>query len=324
MGKVRQLFIILVLAIGVALSAGTAYAASTLPNGLTAKIVAVSGQTISGNIDATGYDVGIYVGPGVHDVRIVGATVSGANDEGILVQDTSDVLIKSSTITGNAVNPFSIEEVKGIALVGTTNIVVHNNTVQANHYGGIGVYDDGPNHPWSPNAISAPRASTGNLISANRVIDNGIYHCGIVVSAKNPGGGVSNNVVTRNTISGGLGGIIVAGGGFGPVSLTDNVVSHNVITNNLIPGISLHAFGPGVITGTQLIGNVLSYNGAGEVSKETTGIEIFAIPGVGTISKTQVLQETVTGDYYGVYHLGDTGTHVSQLTTAGATVAVGP
>ncbi len=307
MGKLRHLFIILVLALGVALPAGIAAAASALPNGLTAKIVAVSGQTIGGDIDATGYDVGIYVGPGVHGVSIVGATVSGANDQGILVQDTSGVLIRSSTITGNAIDPFSIEEVKGIALVGTTGVAVRGNTVQGNRYGGIGVYDDGPNHPWSPEAISAPRASTGNL-----------------VSAKNPGGGVSDNVVTRNTISGGLGGIIVAGGGYGPVRLTNNVVSHNVLTDNLIPCISLHAFGPGVITGTHLIGNVLSNNGTGELSRETTGIEIFAIPGVGTISKTQVLQETVTGDYYGVYHVGDTGTHVAQLTTGGATVAVGP
>lgn len=69
------------------LPAGCAWAASRLPNGFTAKVVAHSGQTIRGKIDATGYDLGISIGPGVHGVAVVGARVTGAKDEGIMVQD---------------------------------------------------------------------------------------------------------------------------------------------------------------------------------------------------------------------------------------------
>lgn len=63
-----------------------------------AVIIAASGQMISGPVDATGYDVGIYIGPGVHDVIVTGAAVSGAGWIGILVQDASDIVIKGSTI----------------------------------------------------------------------------------------------------------------------------------------------------------------------------------------------------------------------------------
>ncbi len=311
-----------------------AFAATVLPNGFTAKVVAHSDQRISGSIDATGYDLGIYIGPGVHNVAVVGATVSGANDEGILVQDASDVVIRDSTVTGNAIDPASgLSEIKGIALVGTAHAVVRDNTVESNDHGGIGIYDDGPNSPFAPTAIDGhPVAGIGNVIAGNVVKDN-LNDCGIVLAAKNPGGGVVDNVIARNTVTGfdpavhdfvpGVGGIIVAGGAFGPVRVTDNVVSDNVVTGGFIPGISLHAFGPGVISGTQVTRNVLSDNGAGEVSLHTTGIEIFAAPHVGTIVGTQVLNERVMGDYFGVFHLGDTGTHIVRLTT-NATVPVFP
>ena len=117
---------------------------------------------------------------------------------------------------------------------------------------------------------------------------------------------------------------MVAGGAFGPVKVTNNVVLKNVVTGGFLPGISLHAFGPGVISGTQLIGNVLSHNGAWEISKQTTGVEIFAVPNVGTIARTQILKDSVSDDYYGVFHTGDTGTHIANLTTNGVTVPVFP
>ena len=39
--------------------------------------------------------------------------------------------------------------------------------------------------------------------------------------------------------------------------MTNTIVLHNVVTGGLIPGIALHAFGPGHITGTKLVGNLL-------------------------------------------------------------------
>lgn len=331
----RLVVTVLVLALGVTTPAGTAFAGSTLPNGFTAKVVAQSGQTISGNIDAKGYDLGIYIGPGVQNVKVVGAKVTGANDEGILVQDASDSLIENSTVKGNAVNPFSTAEgteVKAISLAGTRNVLVEHNTVEGNNHGGIGIYDDGSNSLFAPTAIdTSPVAGTGNIVSGNLVKDN-LGDCGIVLSAKNSGGTVSGDVISGNNVVGynpaagdkipGVGGIVVAGGSYGAVNITNNVVSNNVATGGYIPGISLHAFGTGTISGTQLTGNVLSHNGVGGVSKQTTGIEIAALG--GTISGTEVLRDRISYDYYGVYHVGDTNTTISNLMTNNVTVAVGP
>lgn len=296
-----------------------------LANGFTALVVASSGQTISGDIDATGYDLGVYIGPGVHDVTVVGAHVTGANDEGILVQDASDVLIKNSTVEGNGVNAYAgLNEVKGIVLAGTSDVLVRGNTVNSNEHGGIAVLDDGHNSPFAPTAIdTAPVAGTDNVVAGN-VLQGDMGDCAIVLAAKNPGGGLSGNVITRNTVSGGVGGIIVAGGGSGPVHVTDSVVSFNVVTGGFIGGIMMHAFGPGVISGTQLIGNVLSGNGNGDVSGATTGIELFAVPNVGTITGTQVLHDSIDNAHFGLFHIGDTGTHVVKLATTDVAVPIAP
>ena len=318
----------LALLLVMAVSPSSALAATPLPNGFTAAVVAVSGERITGVINATGSDVGIYIGPGVHNVTVWGATVSGANDEGILVQEASNVTIVGSTVSGNAVDVTdpALSEVKGIVLAGTRNCWVWGNTIEDNQHGGISVLDDGPNATgvFAPTPISTlPVAGTGNLIIGNRILDN-LGDCGIVISAKNPGGGVSYNVAALNTVSGGVGGIIVAGGAFGPVTLTDNVVQGNTVSGGVLAGIMIHAFRPGVITGTQLIGNRLMNNGAGELSKSTTGIEIYAVPAVGTVSGTKVLANTISGDNYGVWHAGDTGTLIAGLRTSGVTVPVGP
>jgi hypothetical protein len=312
-----------------------AHAVPLLPNGFTAKVVAHSYQVITGHINATGYDIGIYIGPGVHNVKVNGATVSGANDEGILVQRASNIVIENSAITGNGISAYKgLTEVKAIVLAGAKNCLVMGNVIKNNLHGGVSVLDDGPSIIFAPTAVStSPVAGTGNLITANLIKDNQ-GDCGIVLSAKNPGGGVSYNVVSMNTVLGfnpaagdtvpGVGGIVVAGGSFGPVKLQGNSVLSNVITGGFIPGISLHAFGPAVITGTKLIGNKLTNNGAGELSKDTTGIEIFAVPSVGTISGTQVLADTISNAQFGVWHANDTGTHIALLTTHSVTDPVFP
>ena len=113
------------------------------PNGLTAYISATSGQAITGYINATGKDIGIYIGPGVENVKVKNATIFGANYEGILVQDTSNIDITNNTISNNGIhslylldptkpasvppdttNPQVITEGKAIELVGTTNCLI--------------------------------------------------------------------------------------------------------------------------------------------------------------------------------------------------------
>lgn len=329
--KISSLGLILCLILALVAFPLAVSAAPAGSTGFSAKIVATSGQVIVGEVDATGFDVGIYIGPGIHNVVITGATVHGANNEGILVQDTSGIIVKNSTIKGNATDlgPYkgnlnTLSEDKAIVLAGTTGVQVTNNIVESNGHGGICILDDGPNHPFAPNTVTAvPIAGNWNNISNNKIKDN-LGDCGIVVSAKNPGGGVSYNFIANNTVAGfnppgdpipGVGGIVVAGGAFGPVKLSYNVIWRNTVTGGFLPGISLHAFGPGVITGTLLLGNVLSYNGAGEVEPppaKTKGIEIFAVPNVGTISNTIIDFGSISNDYYGIWHQGDTATHIGN------------
>lgn len=322
-------------------------AAPLLPNGLTAKVIATSGQIISGNIDATGYDVGIYIGPGVRNVIVTRATVSNANDEGILVQDTSNICITDSTIsnngnTGNTHSSFT--EDKAIVLAGTTKCLVKNNTVQDNGHGGISLLDDGPRHPFAVNTVATtPIAGTWNVISGN-LIQRNAADCGIVVAAKNAGPGVHDNVILKNTVIGGWSGtpgesipyvgaiVVAAGAGSSYARTTNNIVLNNVVTGGLLPGIVLHCFPSGVISGTQLIGNVLSNNGAGEPGlpgdpQKSTGIAIVAVglPGPSPVlTNTQVLSDTVSNDYYGVWVGNATATHIVNLTTSSVTVPVYP
>ncbi len=308
-----------------------ASAATAGGTGLTAAIVATSGQIISGTIDATGYDLGIYIGPGVHNVLVTGANVTGANDEGILVQDASNIVIENSTISGNGGNATpGIIENKAIMLVGTTNCLVKNNIVKDNMHGGIGVEADSPAlDPGAPTpSATAPMAGTGNVVTGNLVQDNG-FDCGIVVAPNTPGGTVSNNIVSKNAVvitTIGVGGIVVGAGNPDvplPTTATDNIVLDNVVNGGLLAGVVVHSWLGGTISGTQIIGNVLSDNGY-VVSGNTTGIEIFAEAPFGTITGTQVLNDSVSNDYYGVWHIGDTGTHIAHLTTSSVTVPVFP
>jgi parallel beta-helix repeat protein len=302
------LFTALILVLGVFPLAVSAVAS---PN---AAIVATSGQTISGHVKAAGHDVGIYIGKGVQNVTVKGATVSGAGFIGILVQDAHNILIEDSTISGNGADPSIIPntEYKGIVLAGTTNCVVKGNTVKGNLHGGISVLDDGPNQPFYVSGIPMPSATPGteNVIMGNTVKDN-LGDCGIVVSGKNAGAGVSNTVVWNNTVIGSnhktkdsnpaVGGIVLGTGFVGASTVTDTIILNNEVDGGVIPGISVHcgAYGPGLISGTQIIDNALSNNGDSEFvpSGGGIGIEFFAIPGA-VITGTQVLYNTIWDSFH--------------------------
>jgi len=321
MHKVKFIFVAVLIALIsalVALPLG-ANAITTLPNGFTAKIVAASGQIISGSIDATGYDVGIYIGPDVHGVIVTHATVSNANYEGILVQDTSGIVIKNSTIENNGAGPTGPER-KAIELGGTSYCLVENNIVKNNKGdGGIGLTDGGPVDPNAPNPIAiGPIASIGNVITGNLVEDN-LFGCGIVMSAWNPGAGLSHNIVSNNTLIGGVGGIVVATD-LPNTTATDNVVLNNKVTGSQIMGIIVHSNAPGdVVSGTKVIGNTLSNDGNETPPFDPTsptGIAIVAeVPGGGAVlTNTLVLLNSISHETYGiwVYYNGNTpDTHIA-------------
>jgi hypothetical protein len=313
-----------------AVAVPSAMAAPTrLPNGFTAAVIAHSGQKISGQIDATGYDLGIYIGPRVHGVTVSGATVTGANDEGILVQDTYGVVIKNNTIVGNAVsNDFNLSERKAIVLAGTTGVLVTGNTVKGNGDGGIGVYDDGPNSPSAPIAIdpNRPVPAIGNVVVRNRIADN-FNGCGIVVSAKDAGSLVEATLVSHNlntaSVPGAVGGIIVAAGAVGAGTVADTLISDNIVTGGYIAGVGMHTSPGGAVIRTHIIGNTFAHNGGEEAAPGSPGTAVELLSG-GRMDKTQVLHNWVADDYYGVFHVGDTATHIKHLRTSNVTVPVGP
>jgi hypothetical protein len=310
------------------IASATVHAVATLPNGFTAKIVATNNQVITGTIKANGYDIGVYVGPGVKGVVIKNADISGANDHGIYIQDTSDVIVRDSNITGNGLNPYGgpgyLTEDKAITLAGTHDIMIKNNVVSNNWAdGGISIIDDGPVHPAQPNPGSL-YASYNNVVMGNLVEDNA-FGCGIVVASKNIGAGVSNNLIRDNTVIGNsppasppeiyVGAIVVAG-----IYTANTVVINNTVIGGWLPGIVVHSFKPGdVVDGTIIQHNTLMSNSADEVGDGyTAGISLFAaqysppIPSA-TISNTLIAHNTVINDHYGVWHVGDTDTKIIQL-----------
>lgn len=287
--------------------------------GLTAAVIATSNQTITGTIDATGCGVGVYIGPGITGVTVDNATISGANDHGILVQDASNDTIENSLVTGNGLNPSTcpspptpptgpcISEDKGIELVGTSHVTVEDNVVTKNMAdGGIGVADDGPIDPGAPQPGTL-HPGYHNLIKGN-VISGNPTGCGIVVAAYNPGAGVSNNVVEGNDVTGNVAGIVVAADAPHTLAI-NNDVFQNVASGNFIPGVIVHSNAPGdVVVGTDVEGNVLSGNGpdphaaGGKGPAGPAGIVVIAEPlppgAPASLPKAIVRDTTVKGNTY--------------------------
>ncbi len=309
--------------------AGCLSAGST---GLTAQLILTSNQLLTGTtINATGCDIGIYVPPGSDKVLISGVTVTGANEHGIFVQDSSHVVIQFSVVTGNGVAGHAcppsgeppagcIAEDKGIELVGTSDSIVTENLVSHNVAdGGIGVADDGPTNPGAPNTYPGiTHGAKNNVVSNNLIIDNS-NGCGIVIAAYNQGTPVENIQVLRNTVIGAapasgqlfppagsyIGQIVVATDGpFAEISNTQ--VVGNKLDGSQLPGIVVHSnvFGD-VLTKTLIKDNVIGDNGyypgppatnpnGPGVSQGTTGIALIAEIG-GTDTPVPVLSDTEVG-----------------------------
>ncbi len=304
--------------------------ALALPNpnntGLTAKVIATKGQIITGIVDATGFDIGVYVGPGITGVIITKATITGANDHGIFIEDTSNVIVQNSIISGNGISPHGgIPEDKAITLSGTTNCIVKDNNVSFNlNDGGIAVTDDGAFDPAAPNP-GLSRPGRGNIIVGNLVQDN-LIGCGIIVAAYNPGQGVSDNIVMNNMVIGNspgpfppyIGGIVIAAD-MPSTTATYNLVLKNTVKGGWIPGIIVHSNAPGdFVSGTIIVGNTLDSNGAFPPSEpndaqKPTGINIVAETPTSVLTNTLVIGNVVTSDYYGVWHVHDTDTLIIGL-----------
>jgi parallel beta-helix repeat protein len=241
-------------------------------------------------IDATGLANGIYVdgldNPGLFGVSVSGFQVQNANLEGILVTNASDVTISGNHVLKNNLNliissdtctgipPFETSEGddcgEGIHFLGVDHSIIANNLVEKNA-GGILLSDD-------------TGATHDNLVLGNTV-QNNPYDCGITLASHTffaPGPPTAAGVY-HNTVSGNVSehnGYQVPGAGAGvglfapaPFNKTyANVVVDNILTNNGIPGVAMHAHAPGATVADNMIaGNHISGNGADTEDTATPG-----------------------------------------------------
>ncbi len=308
--------------------------------GLTTALVASANETISNQtINAAGCDVGIYIGPGVTGVTISGDTITGANDHGIFAQDTSNITVSGTTVQGNGVNRTpGIGDDKALMFVGTSNSVITGNTVMGNLAdGGIGVYDDGPIDLGAPNPGTLSPAN--NVTISNNSVSDNYGGCAIVVSsgsANVPAAGVTNVTVSDNILSGApgrfgpygpvVGGIIVAGR-----KVSGITVQGNTITGQAQPAIVVHSNAPGdsvdgvTITGNTMSGNDwLAINGAPVPTAIVLGATQIPPPASPTITGTTIENNVITGDFYGIWIAGATGSTINgnsySLSPAGSAV----
>ncbi|MGP8124797.1 MAG: right-handed parallel beta-helix repeat-containing protein [Nitrososphaerales archaeon] len=282
-------------------------------------------------IDATGQLVGIAViGSATAGTIVEGFTVMNANNEGIFVQDSSNVVVDNNVVAHNGLNILpGLGESKGIQFTGTSKSTAAGNTVVGNMYGGIGVTDNGPTDAsWNATAaptsgIPAGSANPGdtNLISGNVIANNQPNHCAIVISAYNPGEGVANNIVSGNTVVDNENGIIVAADSPNTAAI-NNTVTNNNILNNGEGGVIVHSNAPGdIVTGNVISNNVISGDGGlpdEQVESALVGV-IIGGEGPVAVQSTSIIGNIFQNEAVGVQIVNGQNTRVGG-NTMGATV----
>jgi hypothetical protein len=329
---------------------GTGVAAATPANctpnvdgsGLSAAVVASTGQSITDRtIDATGCDIGIYVGDGVSDVEIRSVTVENANFQGIFAQNASYVTIEHSTVTNNAFNtidPYApalpsgvssdVSQAFAISLFGVSHSTVADNTVYNNGRGGIGIMDNGPNDPGilaQDQNRSAPLVSSSyDTVTGNREWAN--YNgCGIVAATQNFGGSLSHLEIAGNRIFGtqsspaqigasgaDVGGIVVAADPPNS-SVTEVTVEGNDVTNSFEGGLVVNAEAFNSFTqDVYVVGNRVSGNNWGhQEAPDTAGIIVYENPAAVRLGQvaprninTVVARNLAWNQFYGIWATG--------------------
>jgi hypothetical protein len=303
-------------------SSAQAAPAACLPagsTGLTAAVVLQAGASATGNIDAHGCDVGVYIGPGADGARVTGATVFGANDHGVFVQDADGVVVAHNTVTGNGVHRTNgIAEDKAIEMAGSRDSTVFGNRVVHNDGGGIGLADDGGLDPGAP--VGHPgslRSSVGNLVTGNVVSDN-LNDCAIVVTAKNHGTAARANSIVGNDVDDvpgvfppALGGIVLAG-----QEVVGNDVVGNTIRGSFMPGIIVHSSRPDTdVSDNVIANNVLTEDDWGRINGPAARVAIIlatASQPAGRLDHTVIANNRIAADEdYGIYLIGATHTVVA-------------
>jgi hypothetical protein len=218
-------------ALALVLGVPAAQAATCTPTGyvrdsinLTAALINPPGK-VSGDVDATGCNIGVYYGPGAHG-KVEQANIHGANYFGI-VNNGADVDILDSTVSDIGEKPFNgtqhgkaIYFVFGSAATGS----IKRNFIWAYQKGGIIVNG-------SASRVDIEQNRVIGLGPVSFIAQNGIQ---VAYGAK---ARVRQNFVTGNSYTGSnlasSGGILVVGGGcFASDLVTDLDIEQNVALNN--------------------------------------------------------------------------------------------
>jgi nitrous oxidase accessory protein NosD len=298
----------------IAIGAGT-YSEGVVVNKPLALLGAGSDATI---INAKGQPNGIYIDgldhPGMTGVLITGLTVMNANFEGILVTNSSYLVISGNHVTGNnqsldvaagtcpGAPVFETNEGQdcgeGIHLMAVDHAMVAQNESDLNS-GGILLTDEtGYNHD--------------NVIAGNSVHDNP-FACGITMASHPPSPkaasklpyGIFNNTITRNVsehnglgIPGAGAGVGIFAPGPGNRSFGNKVIG-NILRNNGSPGVSMHnhaapAGAPGIdLDDTVIAGNTISGNGADTADAATPGTTGISIYSLAPVNGTLIVGNTI-------------------------------
>jgi parallel beta-helix repeat protein len=274
-------------------------------------------------IDATGLNNGINIdglnNAGLKDVLVAGFTVQNANFEGILVTNASSVTLSNNYVHDNNLSLIATEAQcpgipafetaegfdcgEGIHLTGVDHSIVGNNRIE-NNAGGILLSDE-------------TGATHDNLVTGN-IAKNNPFDCGITLASHpvaggapgTPSYGVFHNTISENESS--KNGLAVEGAGAG-VGIFDpgpgtknygNVVIHNLLIGNGLPGVAFHSHAPFQVLQDHLVaGNYLSGNGKDTEDAATsgpTGINVFVLatppPGGGTGTGIVISQNVIENE----------------------------
>ena len=201
---------------------------------MTAAVVNPS-STVTGDVDATGCNVGVYYGPG-HNGTVKNATIHGSNYYGVVVQK-ANVDIKGSNIHNIGETPLNGSQhgvgiyyatIAGVSngdcSTGSTSGTVQNTSVSSYQKGGIVANCTGTSVTISNNVVSGQGP-------VDYIAQNGIQ-VGYGANAT-----VTGNTVTGNAYTGAnqaaSGGILVVGGAcYGGDYTVGTLIQNNTVSGN--------------------------------------------------------------------------------------------
>ena len=280
-------------------------------------------------------DNGFLVTPGGAGSVIRNFVVEGAQGEGILAEHTAHVTIEGNLVVFNDLGAFqstpSYPECagsgsvpgdcgEGIHLMSTSDSVVARNTLFQDS-GGVLLTDEmGP--------------SAHNVVAYNTVYDNSL-DCGITLASHNPAaapngvpapkmGGVYANRIIDNTSDNngvlGFGAGVILAGPIPGTAVYGNVVQGNILYDNGLGGVTIHAHAKGeYMDNNHIVGNVLYGNDTtgnlgkpGDVSTTvltssgpkallTKTADIIVYSAGDTITGTVIRDNSFAKAYYGIW-----------------------